>query len=177
MVIRMRFAWVVVGVLLAGAAFTGCQSGGSSHTTSRTTAPTAGVTAPPVAGNALPAKCPTQAEAVVALGRSYSGPVETPAGRIGVVCEYAGGPGGNAEVTIFAHQRSAVYAGQVANAGRAPGMKRVSGVGDGAFALTAAGRSIVNAYVDSSHTVVAVQSPRPVAATEALAKVALADNS
>jgi hypothetical protein len=122
-------------------------------------------------------KCPTQAQADTALGASFNGPSQTPVSSIGVVCEYTGGSGGNAGVTIFAHLPDAVYAGQVSNAGRAPGMQRISGVGDGGFALVAGGRSIVNAYSSGSHTVVAAQSPQALTATEALARVALADNA
>jgi hypothetical protein len=55
-------------------------------------------------------------------------------------------------------------------------MRPVSGVGDGAFGLSAGGRSIVNAYANSSRTFVAAQSSQPLAATEQLARVALADN-
>lgn len=69
-----------------------------------------------------------------------------------------------------------VFAGQVAHTGTAPGMHKISGVGDGGFAVVAGGRSIVNAYADASRTVVAAQAPGLLAQTEALARVALADN-
>jgi len=42
--------------------------------------------------------------------------------------------------------------------------------------MTAAGRSIVNAYSNSSRTLVAAQAPGALAPVEALARVALADN-
>ncbi|MGP8062164.1 MAG: hypothetical protein ACLP5O_06260 [Acidimicrobiales bacterium] len=55
-------------------------------------------------------------------------------------------------------------------------MPEISGVGDGAFGMTTAGRSIVNAYSNGSRTVVAAQAPGALAPVEALARVALADN-
>ena len=55
-------------------------------------------------------------------------------------------------------------------------MQAISGVGDGGFALTAGGRSIVNAYANSSRTIVAAQAPGALAPVEALARVALSDN-
>jgi hypothetical protein len=117
------------------------------------------------------------AQAESALGASYGGPVQTPVSSIGIVCEYtAGTPTANAGVTIFAHTSAPVFAGQVSNAGRAPGMQRVSGVGDGAYAVSAGGRTIVNAWSNGSHTVVAAQSGQALSQTEALARVALADN-
>jgi hypothetical protein len=97
----------------------------------------------------------------------------TPGG--GIVCEYTGS-GGNAGVTIFAHQSAAVFAGQVAHAPGAPAMPKISGVGDGAFGMTTAARSIVNAYSNASRTLVAAQAPGSLAPVEALARVALADN-
>jgi hypothetical protein len=115
------------------------------------------------------------AQADAALGVSDSGPIRTSTEGGGVVCEYTGA-GGNAGVTIFAHQSSAVYAGQVAHAGTAPGMQAISGVGDGGFADTAGGRSIVNAYSNSSRTLAAAQAPGALAPVEALARVALSDN-
>ena len=69
-----------------------------------------------------------------------------------------------------------VFAGHVANAPGAPAMPRISGVGDGAFGSTIAGRSIVNAYSNSSRTLVAAQAPGALPPVEALARVALADN-
>ena len=80
-------------------------------------------------------------------------------------------------MTIFAHQSAAVFAGQVAHAPGAPAMPAVSGVGDGAFGSTTAGRSIVNAYSTASRTLVAAQAPGALAPVEALARVALARNS
>jgi hypothetical protein len=94
---------------------------------------------------------------------------------IGIVCEYTGA-GGNAAVAIFAHITAAVFAGQVANAPGAPVMPAISGIGDGAFGSSAAGRSVVNAYSDTSRTVVAAQAPGPLGPTEALARVCLTDN-
>jgi hypothetical protein len=55
-------------------------------------------------------------------------------------------------------------------------MPKISGVGDGAFGMTTAGRSIVNAYSNASRTLVAAQGPGALAPVEALARVALADN-
>jgi len=135
-------------------------------------------TAPAATGGV--ATCPTLAQADAALGGSYGGPLQTPVGTVavGIVCEYTGrSAAGNAGVTIFAHQAPAVFAGQVANAGRAPGMARIAGVGDGAFGLAAGGRTIVNAWSNVSRTVVAAQSSGSLAQTEALARVALADNN
>ncbi len=91
------------------------------------------------------------------------------------MCEYTGAAG-SAAVAIFAHQSATVFAGQVANAPGAPAMPRISGVGDGAFGSTIAGRSIVNAYSNSSRTLVAAQAPGALPPVEALARVALADN-
>ncbi len=79
-------------------------------------------------------------------------------------------------MAIFAHQSATVFAGQVANAPGAPAMPSISGVGDGAFGMTTAGRSIVNAYSNASRTVVAAQAPGALDPVEALARVALADN-
>jgi len=55
-------------------------------------------------------------------------------------------------------------------------MPSISGVGDGAYGMTTAGRSIVNAYSNGSRTLVAAQASTALAPVEALAKVALADN-
>ena len=55
-------------------------------------------------------------------------------------------------------------------------MAAISGVGDGAYGQTVAGRSIVNAYSNGSRTVVAAQGPGALAPVEALARIALADN-
>ena len=121
------------------------------------------------------ARCPTRAQADAALGASYTGPISNPLPAGGVVCEYSGG-GGTAAVAIYAHQSAAVFAGQVAHAPGAPAMGKLSGVGDGAYGMTAAGRSIVNAYSDESRTNVAAQAPGALGPVEALARVALADN-
>jgi hypothetical protein len=55
-------------------------------------------------------------------------------------------------------------------------MPSISGVGDGAYGMTTAGRSIVNAYSNASRTLVAAQAPGALPPVEALARVALADN-
>jgi hypothetical protein len=174
---------LAAGAVAAGLVLAGCSSGSSSPTT--TSSPSA-TTAPPVsattaavpttaAATASAATCPTLAQANAALGASYSGPVTTSTPGGGIVCEYTGGAG-NAGVTIFAHQTATVFAGQVAHAPGAPAMPSISGVGDGAFGMTTAGRSIVNAYSNGSRTVVAAQAPGALAPVEALARVALADN-
>ena len=117
------------------------------------------------------------AQAEAALGVGYSGPIRTPTEGGGITCEYtAAGGGGNAGVTIFAHETSAIFAGQVAHADEATGMQELSGVGDGAYGLTTGGRSVVNAYSDQSRIVAAAQAPGALAPVEALARVALADN-
>src|ERR1700688_1405079 len=185
----------MAGAVMTGLVLTACGSGSSRPTASPTssatapspTAPSAtapsATTAPPgsattpAAVTAGAAICPTLAQANAALGVSDSVPIRTPWGGGGIVCEYTAATAvENAGVTIFAHQSPAVFAGQVANGGRAPGMQRTSGVGDGAFALTTAGRSIVNAYANGSRTFVAAQAPGALAPVEALARVALADN-
>jgi hypothetical protein len=99
----------------------------------------------------------------------------TPTAGGGIVCEYTSSAG-NAGVTIFAHQSATVFAGQVDHAPGAPAMPHISGVGDGAFGMTTAGRSIVNAYSNGSRTLVAAQAPGALAPVEALARVALSDN-
>jgi len=188
------------GVLMVGLVLTGCGSGSSGQTAGPTSSPTSSPTAAPSAtapsatapsattapaASSTPtpvvtagaATCPTLAQANAALGVSDRGPIRTPAGGGGIVCEYTAATAmENAGVTIFAHQSAPVFAGQVANGGRVPGMQKISGVGDGAFALTTAGRSIVNAYADGSRTFVAAQAPGALAPVEALARVALADN-
>ncbi len=159
-----------------------CGSSGSGGPTSPAkTAPVAATgraNAPsPAAATKGGATCPTLAQANAALGVSFSGSTRTAGPGGSIVCEYTGGPGGaNAGVTIFAHETAEVFNGQVANAGRAPGMEKVSGVGDGAFAQSTSGHSVVNAWSNGSRTVVAAQGPVPVAQTEALARVALSDN-
>jgi len=175
-------ALLAAAALMVGLVLAGCGSGTSSHTasptSSATTAPPA-TTAPstttaPVGAGAP--TCPTLAQADAALGVSHNGPIRTGLRGGGVLCEYTGA-GGIAAVAIYAHQAAAVFARQVANAPGAPAMARISGVGDGAFGQTVGGVSIVNAYADASRTVVAAQAHgAPLAAAEALARVALADN-
>ncbi len=175
---------VAGGVMTIGLFLTGCSSGSSSSTTtsssspSATTVPSSATTAavPTTAAATTSAVvCPTLAEANAALGGSYTGPTSTPTRGSGIVCEYQSGAG-NAAVAVFAHQSAAVFAGQVANAPGAPAMPGISGVGNGAFGATIAGRSIVNAYSNGSRTIVAAQAPGALAPVEALARVALADN-
>jgi hypothetical protein len=55
-------------------------------------------------------------------------------------------------------------------------MPAISGVGDGAFGMTTAGHSIVNAYSNASRTLVAAQASSSLASVEALARAALAAN-
>jgi hypothetical protein len=183
---RMSLA---AGALIIGLILTGCSSGSSSpsarQTSSQTTAASATTTqsgststaAVPTTAAATTgaAVCPTLAQANTALGGSYSGPIKTATAGGGIVCEYTSGSG-NAGVTVFAHQSAAVFTGQVAHAAGAPAMAQLSGVGDGAFGQTTGGRSIVNAYSNSSRTLVAAQAPGPLSPVEALARVALADN-
>ncbi len=179
---------LAVGVVIVGLVLAGCSSGSkspsASPTVATTTTPTnapssttapAASTATTVAVTCGTPTCPTMAEADGALGVSDNGPIRTPTAGGGIVCKYTGS-GGNAGVTIFAHQSASVFSGQVAHAPGAPAMAQLSGVGDGAFGMTAAGRSIVNAYSNSSRTLVAAQAPGALAPVEALARVALADN-
>jgi hypothetical protein len=128
------------------------------------------------AGATGAATCPTLTQAEGALGASYASLVQSSIAGRGILCEYTGGAGGNAGVAIFAHQSATVFAGQVENAPGAPAMPAISGVGNGAYGMTTAGRSIVNAYSNASRTVVAAQAPGPLPPVEALARVALADN-
>jgi len=117
------------------------------------------------------------AQADAALGVSDAGPNQSPAGGGGIVCEYTGAAGvGDSDVTIFAYLSAATFTGQVAHLGTVPGMQGISGIGDGAYALSTAGRSVVNAYARGSRTVVAAQTPGTLAAVEALARIALAEN-
>jgi len=191
-VMNQRVPWaagvVVVSIALAGC---GSGSGGSSAgpTSSPTTSPKSSPTTTPSATSAPPentpttgavatgaSTCPTLAQADTALGVSFGNLVQSATAGGGIVCEYTGGAAGNAGVTIFAHQSASVFAGQVAHAPGAPAMPAISGVGDGAFGTTTAGRSIVNAYSNGSRTLVAAQAPGALAPVEALARVALADN-
>jgi hypothetical protein len=192
-------ASLAVGAVAIGLVLVGCGSGNgpiaaftSSSTASAVTTatpssitskpahggvksnqPTAASSAGQLAGGA--ARCPTLAQANAALAASYSGPITTATAGGGIVCRYTGA-GGIAVVAIFAHQSATVFAGQVSNAPGAPAMAAISGVGNGAFGQTVAGRSIVNAYSNASRTVVAAQAPGALAPVEALARVALADN-
>jgi hypothetical protein len=169
------------GALIAALVLTACGSGSSSPTTSPstpTTRPASATTAavPTTAAATTSAStCPTLAQANTALGGSYGGPITTPTAGGGIVCEYTSGAG-NAGVTIFAHQSVSVFAGQVGHATGAPAMPSFSGVGDGAFGMTIAGRSVLNAYSNASRTFVAAQGPVALAPVAALARVALADN-
>jgi hypothetical protein len=184
---------LAAGALTVGLVMAGCGSGGTSATTTSPTSPpgeptstpgpppssTAGTAPAPsttAAATIAVATCPTLAQAEAALGGSFAALSQnsTPGG--GIVCEYTGGAGGVAGVTIFAHQSATVFAGQVAHAPGAPAMPAISGVGDGAFGMTTAGRSIVNAYANASRTLVAAQASSSLASVEALARVALAAN-
>jgi hypothetical protein len=167
-----------------GLVLTGCGSSGPSPTSTPSASPTttsaAGTTAPPastttVAVTTGAATCPTMAQADAALGVADNGPIHTATPGGGIVCEYTGS-GGAAGVTIFAHQSASVFAGQVAHAPGAPAMAAISGVGDGAFGQDVGGRGIVNAYSNTSRTLVAAQAPGTLPPVEALARVALADN-
>jgi hypothetical protein len=174
---RLLLAIGVLGVGVVG----GCSAGSSSPSagsTSPTTRAGSGTTVvvptTAVATTGTPV-CPTLVQANTALGGSYSGPVQnnTPGG--GIVCAYTGGAG-TAGVTIFAHQSASVYAGQVAHAPGAPAMAAISGVGDGAYGQDVGGRAVLNAYSNSSRTLVAAQASGALGPVEALARVALADN-
>jgi len=180
---------LVLGVSIVGLAITGCGSG-SSHAASPTTAPPA-TTVPAsttvLASTTVPAPttgavvagaptCPTMAQADSALGVSDTGPIRTGIGGGGILCRYTGA-GGISAVAIYAAQAATVFAGMVAHTDdKVTGMQPVSGVGNGAFFLTAGGRSVVNAYSNGSRTVVAAQGPGAAAPIEALARVALSDN-
>jgi hypothetical protein len=102
--------------------------------------------------------------------------MQIPTPGSGIVCEYTGGASGNAGVTVFAHESATVFAGQVAHAPGEPAMPAISGLGNGAFGMTAGGRSVVNAYSNASRTLVAAQAPGALPPVEALARVALSDN-
>ena len=176
---------LAAGALMAGLVLTACGSSSSSSATTSTSSPSATTTQPASATTAAvpttaaattgTATCPTLAQAKAALGGSYGGPITTPTAGGGVGCEYTSSAG-NAGVTIFAHQSATVFAGQVAHAPGAPAMPSISGLGDGAFGTTTAGRSVLNAYSNGSRTIVAAQGPGALAPVEALARVALADN-
>ena len=134
-----------------------------SVTTSPSTTAASGATNAPSTTNAPAtdgtATCPTSEQASSVLGVSVRASNHLSAPGSGIVCEYTVS-GGNAGVTIYAHESSAVLAKQIPNLGTAPGMQQISGVGDGAYALTAGGHSIVNAYSNASRTFVVAQAPR-----------------
>jgi hypothetical protein len=165
---------LAAAAVMAGLALASCGSGSSSHTAGATATTSASegrrIPGPPPG---LPT-CPTLAQTNKALGVTDTGPIRSEAGGGGIVCEYKGA--GNAGVEIFVNQSQSVFAGQVANAGRAPGMRKITGVGDGAYAVIADDRSVVNAYSNGGRTFVAAQAPGPLAPTEAFARIALADN-
>lgn len=169
-----------IGLLLAGcsseSASLATSSTSSSTTKPSSTATSSASTASTVAATTGAATCPSLSQAEAALGGSFSGPIQTATPGGGIVCEYTGGAGGNAGVTVFAHQSTAVFAGQVAHAPGAPAMPAISGVGDGAYGQTTGGRSVLNAYSNGTRTLVAAQGPGSLASVEALARVALADN-
>jgi len=169
-------ATLIGGLILAACGSTANSSSTSSPATSTSSEPASSTTGAPPASTTS-ATCPTLAQAEEALGGSYSGPAQTPTEGGGLVCEYTSSTGGgNAGVTIFAHQSATVFAGQVAHAPGNPAMPAISGVGDGAYGQTAGGRSVVNAYSNGSRTLVAAQSSGTLAQTAALAQVALSDN-
>ena len=162
-----------IGAAMALFPLAACGSGGS--TSSVLTVPEPNTSSSTASTTA--ATCPTLAQVEAALGDTYGGPTQTSTRGGGIVCVYTATPGAaNAEVTVFAHQSPSVYAGQVAHGATVPGMAPVSGVGNVAYALTAAGRTIVNAFSKVSRTFVAAQSSAALSQTEALARVTLADN-
>lgn len=173
----------VIGVALAGCGSTSTNSSASTGASGTTVASAAtgssgtslAPASPTTAATATAAVCPTMAQADAALGASDTGPTMHAAGGGGIVCEYTGS-NGIAGVTIFSQQSATVFAGQVAHAPGNPAMPALSGVGDGAYGQTAGGRSVVNAYSNATHTLVAAQAPGAIAPVEALAQVALSDN-
>lgn len=188
---RIRPAYLLFGVLGIGLVLAGCSSGSaqpsasstssSSATTAHSSSAAPSSTTPTTAAAAAATTsgtptCPTAAQVSTALSATYTGPVSRPAPSNAIVCEYTEAAGGNAGVTIFAHQNSAVFAGQVAEAAGKPAMPAISGVGDGGFGSDIGGRSIVNAYSNGSRTLVAAQGPGSLSAVETLARDALADN-
>jgi len=168
---------LLAATLAGGLILAACGSGLNSASTTSPTSPSASSSTTGAPASTTSAICPTLAQAVAALGGSFGGPVQTPTAGGGIVCEYPSSTAGaNAGVTIFAHQSATVFAGQVTHAPGDPAMPAISGVGDGAYGQTVGGRSIVNAYSNSSRTLVAAQSSGTLAQTEALAQVALSDN-
>jgi hypothetical protein len=180
--VKARIA-AAVGVLGLASVLASCGSGGSSSNTtatthaasSQTTTSSPNTTTTSVATTTA-STCPTLAQAVSALGASYANLVQHAAPGGSIVCEYTGGPNGNAGVTVFAHQSQPVFTGQVAHAPGAPAMPALSGVGDGAYGADIGGHSVVNAYSNATRTLVAAQATGSLASVEALAKVALSDN-
>jgi len=171
--VRVRFI-LPIGAVMAGLLLTGCGSGGGTTSVlnlppPNTTDSTASTTA---------ATCPTLAQAEAALNGAYRGPAQSSTRGGGIVCEYIAttAPPTNAEVTVFAHESPTVYYRQMAHGATVPGMTPVSGVGTVAYALSAAGRTIVNAFSTVRRTFVAVQSSAALSQTEALARFTLADN-
>ena len=175
---------MVVGLVLAG-----CSSNSASPSTSSTSSSLAppshsATTTPPsttppttaAATGATTSTCPSVAQASAAVGQSYSTLTHNPSPGGGIVCIYNGAGAVNAEVAIFAHGSASVFAGQVANATGKPAMPAISGVGDGAYGQDIGGRAIVNAYSNSSRTLVAAQAAGPLPPVEALARVALSVN-
>ena len=188
---RPKWIAAAIAAAICGSVFAGCGGAGNSSSSSSTAAgPSSSATTPPASSStagsstaatatpataaaATTATCPTPAQVETATGNSYTGSHSTPAGGGGIVCEYLGAT--TAAVAIFAHDSQVVFAGQVAHT-QAVGMQKISGVGSGAFGVDDSGRSIVNAYSNSSQTVVAAQATGSLASVEAFARVALADN-
>jgi len=183
---RPKWIAAAIAAAICGSVFAGCGGAGNSSSSSSTAAgPSSSATTPPASSStagsstaataaaATTATCPTLAQVETATGNSYTGSHSTPAGGGGIVCEYLGAT--TAAVAIFAHDSQVVFAGQVAHT-QAVGMQKISGVGSGAFGVDDSGRSIVNAYSNSSQTVVAAQATGSLASVEAFARVALADN-
>jgi len=146
---------LVVAISIVSLAITGCGSG-SSHTAGPTTAPPATTAAPTARRDHRPG--PTTG--AVAAGapacrrwrrlmprsglRHRADPHRIEGG--GILCKYTGS-GGISAVAIYAAQTATVFAGMVSNADdKVTGMQPVSGVGSGAFFLTAGGTLCVNAY-------------------------------
>jgi hypothetical protein len=185
---------LAAGALAVGLVVAGCGSASASHstsTTSRSATTASKTTSPPATssptttptttavatGSSGSSTCPTVAQANSALGVSFTTMIHNPSPGGGVVCIYNGAGAINAEVAIFAHGSASVFAGQVANAAGNPAMPAISGLGDGAFGQDTGGRAIVNAYSNSSRTLVAAQAAGPLPPVEALARVALSVNS
>ncbi|MGB7053041.1 MAG: hypothetical protein WBG41_15865 [Acidimicrobiales bacterium] len=177
-------ALMVIGLVLAGCGSNSASPSTTSTSTSLAKASHSATTTPPastppttaVATGSTTSTCPSVAQASAAVGQPYTTLVHNPSQGGSIICIYNGAGAVNAEVVIFAHGSAAVFAGQVANAPGKPAMPAISGVGDGAYGQTIAGRSIVNAYSSASRTLVAAQSAGPLPPVEALARVALSVN-